>query len=172
MILHNKITNIDVYIFIGNTKQNPDGTFTCQHGVDECISDVYELCTLYKLSGNISSIDTGSTSLQAFPFIQCIEINEGNPTSIETCYNDNLAVSSKIPFSEITKCYETESLSVQKAAQLATPSHDYVPWVLVDHNLLDNTELLQNKICSAYTGPKPVSCRLSESSKSVCLNKW
>eukprot|EP01034_Spumella_vulgaris_P041103 gene41103-50867_t len=68
----------------GNTKKLEDGSFSCQHGVDECTSDVFELCTEYKLAGNISAISTGESSYAAFPFIQCMEINEGNPAKAES----------------------------------------------------------------------------------------
>lgn len=36
--------------------------------------------------------------------------------------------------------------------------HDYVPWVLVDGVLLENTNSLLSAICKAYTGPPPASC--------------
>ena len=42
----------------GNTKQNADG-YTCQHGANECASDLLESCTLYKLSGKLESIELG-----------------------------------------------------------------------------------------------------------------
>lgn len=144
--------------FQGNTKKNSDGTFTCQHGVDECTSDAYELCTLYHLSGNMSSIATGDTSLKAFPFIQCMEINDGNPAAAESCFNKNMA-SSGLSWSTVSKCYETEFTEVQSAGASATPTHDYVPWVLVDGAVVQNTNALLATICKAYTGPSPASCK-------------
>jgi hypothetical protein len=55
----------------GNTAQNKDGSFTCQHGAGECETDAQELCVQYKLSGNLDSISTGDTSIDAWPFILC-----------------------------------------------------------------------------------------------------
>ena len=50
----------------GNTKQNADGSFTCQHGQKECDTDVLHLCTQYKISGEIKSISTEDTSILAW----------------------------------------------------------------------------------------------------------
>ena len=125
---------------------------------------------MYKLSGNISSISTGDTAYTAFPFIQCIEKAEGDPSSVQGCYKDNLA---KIgpSWSVIQECFDKQYDEVQGAAAATTPVHQYVPWVLVDGQLVDNTDLLTTYICKAYTGPKPASCRFAESSKpEVCMN--
>eukprot|EP01031_Cornospumella_fuschlensis_P036403 gene36403-44157_t len=142
----------------GNTKKNPDGSFTCQHGADECTSDVYELCTLYKLSGNISSISTGDTAIRAWPFIQCMETYEGNPSYASSCFSKTMA-NSGLAWSTVTECSAKEGSDVQNQGALATPKHDYVPWVLVDGTLLSNTNLLLQSICKAYTGPAPASCK-------------
>ena len=155
----------------GNTKKNADGTFTCQHGADECTSDVIELCTLYKLSNNITSISTGDTSMTAFPFIHCMEVNEGAPSAAEGCFSENMK-NSGLAWSTVTECAASQELDVQNAGMSATPSHDYVPWVLVDGTLLDNTNLLLHTICKDYTGPAPKSCkRLYMNTKEVCYNK-
>jgi hypothetical protein len=70
----------------GNTKQNADGSFTCQHGVS-AKSDALELCVQYKLSGDISSIQTGETSMAAWPFILCMEEEDGNFAKGESCFS-------------------------------------------------------------------------------------
>ena len=77
-----------------------------------------------------------------------------------------------LPWSTIQTCYEKEYDIVQTAAKDATPKHDYVPWVLVDHTLLEQSSLLQYAICKAYTGTPPASCRglLSTPPKDVCIN--
>jgi hypothetical protein len=155
----------------GNTKKLEDGTFSCQHGVDECTSDVFELCTEYKLSGNISSITTGDTSYAAFPFIQCMEINEGDPSKAPSCFSSTMA-NSGLAWSTVTACADNEASAVQNQAATASPSHDYVPWVLLDGNLVEHTDALLVSICKAYTGPAPPSCkRLYQKDASVCMNK-
>lgn len=142
---------IIVLMLQGNTKKNADGTFTCQHGVDECTSDVFELCTLYKLSGNMTSIETGDTSMAAWGFIQCMELNEGSPSKAESCFLSTMQ-GSGLSWSTVTDCSATQSSDVQNEGAVATPTHSYVPWVLVDGVLLDNTNLLLPTICKDYTG--------------------
>jgi interferon gamma-inducible protein 30 len=155
----------------GNTKKNADGSFTCQHGSDECISDVYEMCTEYKLSGNISSISTGDRTYEAWPFIQCMELNDGNPAKAQGCFTSTVAKTSSLTWSDITDCYNKENSDVQNEGANATPQHDYVPWVLVDGTLLENTNLLLPTICKAYTGPTPASCsRYTAQVTNVCYN--
>jgi interferon, gamma-inducible protein 30 len=104
----------------GNTKQNLDGTFTCQHGEGECESDVIELCTLYKLSGNLNSIIDGTTSEVAFPFIQCMEINLGDPAKAESCFESTMG-STGLAWETVYECTQEEELDVQNAAKEATP---------------------------------------------------
>jgi interferon, gamma-inducible protein 30 len=104
----------------GNTKKNADGSFTCQHGQGECESDVLEMCTMYKLSGDINSIIDGSTSEQAWPFIQCMELAEGDPTKGESCFSSTLA-SSGLTWQTVVECSEQEELDVQNAGMKATP---------------------------------------------------
>lgn len=145
----------------GNTKKAADGSFTCQHGVNECKSDVLELCTLYKLSNDINSISTGDTSLAAWPFILCMEEANGDPTKGESCYTSTMDTKA-LPWSTVATCAKEEESLVQTTAMKATPIHDYVPWVLVDGTLLENTNLLQKTICDAYTGQTPASCKLLE----------
>jgi len=74
----------------GNT-QEADGAFSCQHGAGECESDALELCAQYKLSGDLGSIETGSTSMQAWPFILCMEEAEGDPSRGHACFDATLA---------------------------------------------------------------------------------
>jgi hypothetical protein len=108
--------------------------------------------------------------MTAFPFLQCMEEAEGDPSAAEPCFSKTLAKTSKLTWEDITKCSATEGNDVQAEAAIATPSHDYVPWVLVDGTLLENTNLLQQTICKDYTGPKPSSCKRLAYKDSVCLN--
>ena len=128
------------------------------------------MCVEYKLSGNISSIDSGDTHLQAFPFIQCMEINEGNPSKGSSCFSSTLAKTTTLTWNDITTCYNNEYNDVQNAGAATTPKHDYVPWVLVDGTLLENTNMLLPTICKAYTGPPPASCTRLSKPVDVCYN--
>ena len=159
----------------GNTKDT-DGEFSCQHGEQECKSDALELCTQYLLSGNINSIETGDTSKAAYPFILCMEEAAGDPTQAESCFNDNMA-NSHITFDEVNKCSIDDFNTVQTAGMKATAptNHTYVPWVLVDNELLDKTNYytLLKSICEAYDGPTPKSCKhLSEEGPDRCYKSW
>jgi interferon gamma-inducible protein 30 len=155
----------------GNTKKAADGSFSCQHGVDECTSDVLELCTMYKLSNNITAISTGENTFKAWPFIQCMELNEGDPTAAPNCFATTMAKSG-LSYTTVTECAANEASAVQNQGALATPSHDYVPWVLVNGSLLSNNNLLTPAICKAYTGPTPASCKkLVKKEADVCFNK-
>ena len=123
----------------------------------------------------------GDTSEDAFPFLQCMEINEGDPSKAEGCFGSTLKKTSSLDWETITTCTEKEGQDVQNYGATATPgklkthfhvilsdlrffrpAHDYVPWVLVDGTLLSNTNLLILSICKAYTGPSPASCRVAQ----------
>lgn len=147
----------------GNTAQESDGSFSCQHGAGECASDALELCLQYKL-GDLRSISTGDTTKAAYPFILCMEEALGDPTQGETCYQQTMGSSnSTIPWSVINDCATQQpSLNMVQTEAMKTTAltdHTYVPWVLVDGELLDNSDLLLKSICDAYTGPAPKSCK-------------
>lgn len=146
----------------GNTKQNADGSFTCQHGVGECKSDALELCVQYKLSGDINSIETGDTSMAAWPFILCMEEEDGDFSKGEACFNSSMN-STALSWSTVDSCFNDEYDLVMNAGMKATdPDHSYVPWVTVDNTLLEHSGLLQKAVCDAYTGPPPTSCQRFE----------
>lgn len=96
---------------------------------------------------------------------------EGNPAFAESCYQSTMNATA-LPWSTIQSCFDNEYSVVQGAAKDATPKHDYVPWVLVDHTVLEQSSLLQYAICKAYTGTPPASCNgmLSSPPKDVCFN--
>jgi len=143
----------------GNTQES-DGTFTCQHGPDECTTDAMELCLQYKLSGDINSISSGDTTKAAWPFILCMEEAEGDPTKGATCYSQTMT-NTTIPWTTINDCATQDFNTVQSAGAKATAptDHTYVPWVLIDGELLDQDDTLLKQICDAYTGPAPKSCK-------------
>lgn len=142
----------------GNTGKNSDGSFTCQHGADECVTDSLDLCTQYKL-GTIKSIDSGDTSITAWPFILCMEEAEGKSSYGEGCFTSTMTNTTDLQWSDILDCASNEYDLVMNAAKDATPTHSYVPWMLVGGELLDNTNLLQQAVCDAYTGTPPESCK-------------
>lgn len=155
------IINLELVPY-GNTKYDSDSDeFTCQHGSDECEADVLMSCVMYELNGGKTDSMFIKQSYNAWPFIQCMEEGEGDPTKGQSCYVNNMVNTNAttIPWSTIDSCTKQESNTVQKAAMDATPDHQYVPWVLINDVLLENTNTLQKAICDAYTGSKPTSCK-------------
>ena len=154
----------------GNTKYHEDSdTFECQHGSDECEADVLMSCVMYELNGGNTNSMFSKQSYNAWPFIQCMEEGEGDPSKGQSCYTNNMLSTNatSIPWSAIDDCTKTESNTVQKAAMEATPDHQYVPWVLINDVLLENTNTLQKAICDAYTGTKPTVCKALDNAEPV-----
>ena len=97
--------------------------------------------------------------MAAYPFILCMEQADGNPLQAASCYASNTA-NSTVTFDMISDCATNDFNMISLAAMKATPTDKtYVPWVLVDGALLDNTNDLLKTICSAYTGTPPASCK-------------
>ncbi len=69
--------------------------------------------------------------MQAFPFIQCMELNEGAPSAAQPCFPKTLATTqTALTWSIVDSCTKTDASATQNEAMKATPSHDYVPWIL------------------------------------------
>lgn len=154
----------------GNT-QKSGNTYTCQHGEGECISDLYESCVEKELAGSVENMF--DASIDAWPYILCMEQADGNPAKAESCYTSSMSNSS-VTWSQVQDCYDNDADEVMAKAAAATDEahHTYVPWVVVDGSLLENTALLQHAICSAYTGTKPESCVLgSRVPEGACLKE-
>ena len=157
----------------GNTKyDSATDTFTCQHGSGECQSDALELCNQYLIDGNMDSIQTGSTSMAAYPFNLCMEDASGDPTKAASCFASTASANSTVTFQQVSDCAANDFNSITQAGMKATPSdHQYVPWVLVDGAVVDNTNALVQSICAAYTGTPPASCKkLSQETETRCYN--
>ena len=72
----NSITDFK-YVPFGESFYNQTlGTFQCWDE-DECQTDAVQLCSLYKLSNDITAINSGANSYTCFPFISCMEANSG-----------------------------------------------------------------------------------------------
>lgn len=143
-----------VMVPYGNTRQSGDN-YVCQHGPDECTSDVYGLCLLDKLGG----IGTPAATSAAFDFFVCMEQNSGSPASGAGCFDANLPAAG-FAWADVLSCAEDKAASdaVQALGATATPDHQYVPWVVVDGNQLENPDPLLHIICTTYTGKLPAAC--------------
>ena len=171
IIIHDSCVLSPPQVAYGNT-QKSGSSYSCQHGEGECASDVYESCVEYKLAGSIDTMF--SASIDAWPFVLCMEEADGNPLKAESCYSSSMS-NSTVAWSEIEDCYNNESDDVQAAAaaETALTGHTYVPWVTVDDVLLEQSALLQHAICQAYTGTPPVSCGLGLAKPDgACSKDW
>jgi hypothetical protein len=148
---------IDLKLVAYGNAQQSGSSYSCQHGAGECEADAQELCTQYLLAGSDTST-MWSKSMEAWPFILCMEEADGNPAKGESCYTSAMG-NSTVSWSQVSACVDNDFNLVTGAAKDATPKHDYVPWSLVGGELLENSNLLQKAVCDAYTGTKPASCK-------------
>lgn len=118
----------------------------CQHGENECRGNVALLCGFDKYPE------------LTFEYAKCME----SLTTPEITENDILTCGSQVGFDEVQSvldCFNgEEGEQLHLIAAQKTPSHRYVPWVLVDGKLVGNLRTLKDSICSAYQGPLPSSC--------------
>ncbi|XP_077863240.1 gamma-interferon-inducible lysosomal thiol reductase-like [Saccoglossus kowalevskii] len=137
--------------------------FECQHGVNECIGNVIETCTLY-----YNEIKT------AFPVIACMEAN-AKPYDAQV--GQQCASQYSVDYSTILKC-SNSTLGNKLEHQMAlktdalNPPHTYTPWVTLNgvHTEDIQTEAQNNLlklVCDTYTGKKPAACTMA---LDVCYN--
>jgi len=142
------ITDIH-FVPFGNAKENADGTFTCQHGPNECKGNMIEAC----------AIELYPLQARHWPFLVCLE--NGTP------HNDGpkCATSTQLNWDNINGCYNNKTLSYNLMHKWAletknlSPPHQYTPWITLNGKpLYEDFEGMTTKICAAYTGPKPAGC--------------
>ncbi|KAK8799652.1 hypothetical protein WA158_006200 [Blastocystis sp. Blastoise] len=118
-------------------------TFQCQHGEKECYGNMIESCAMAHNPDNWWS------------FILCEEnVVDFSDEAVKEC-----ATKSNIDAETIIACANgTEGPLLHLAAADATPSHYWVPWLIVDGKVVDKIAELKTAICDAYTGEKPAAC--------------
>ncbi|KAL8036771.1 hypothetical protein ABFX02_12G180400 [Erythranthe guttata] len=150
----------------GNTQIQPNDTWICQHGIDECKLDVTEACAINEWP----QVETH------FRFIYCVErlhlmnkhtqwqscfaSNGFDPKPLDNCYNNGLG-------------YQLEKTYADETANL-NPRHKFVPWVLVNNfPLQQDYQNFVSYICKAYRGgyKKPINaCKSSTISTFLTIN--
>jgi len=152
------IMNVTLVPF-GNSRFNTLGKLQCQHGEDECKADSWEQCA-------ISNYPDFSDH---WPFYLCVEAaskkcGEGAGTCVlekmEGC-----ATSAGLDYSKLSACTgnKAEANRLQHTFSDLTPSeHTYVPWVVVDGKVSQNSDKLIKQVCKAYKGTKPAACKKAE----------
>lgn len=153
-----------------NEKQNADGTwsFTCQHGENECIGNMYEACAIEHYGGN------GQVGVPKWwNFFYCMELS-GN-AAVESVAS-NCAVKGGLDWSVIGPSGNCSGSSPQTgtttdgnplmhsiavATNNLNPPHTFTPWVVLNGKPLSSAQLdlsLNTLVCNAYTGTKPSCC--------------
>jgi len=165
----------------GNAKesQNADGTwtYTCQHGVNECIGNMYEACAIEHYNTTTGKVPTW------WPFIYCMYKSQdaGNATVAEKCATNN-----GINWQTVTTCASTDpqkgskedgnplmhTLAVETGALI--PPHTFTPWVVVDGKPLTSSQLdlpLTPIVCNTYSAKNPNTCTLPSACKGIEISK-
>ncbi|KAG2394945.1 hypothetical protein LR48_Vigan09g130100 [Vigna angularis] len=127
----------------GNAKLQPNHTFICQHGPNECFLNTVEAC----------AIDIWPELGKHFQFIYCVEdlVNQQRANDWKSCY-ETLHLDPE----PIKQCYNSKhgkQLELRYAAETDAlkPPHKYVPWVVVDGEpLFEDYENFLSYICKAY----------------------
>jgi len=137
--------------------QNPDGSwkFECQHGTDECLGNLLEVCVMAHLDWDFNSY---------LPVISCMEGADNPVEAARGC----VKYLSNLPFKAVKACAKgpegnTLMHTMANKTESLEPTHKYVPWVVVQGN---HTEELEQKalddlvglVCEMYQGKKPAQC--------------
>lgn len=136
--------------------------FTCQHGTNECIANMYEAC-------GISHFNTSTNGVPDWwNYINCMERSAAPASAARTCATGN-----GLDWTVITSCAGSNPAvgsaddgnplmySIGLATQNLVPAHQWTPWVVLNGKPLSSAQLdqsLVSLVCAAYTGPKPAGC--------------
>jgi len=156
----NKVSSIMNVTMVpyGNAKEKfADGhwQYTCQHGVEECLGNVIETCTL-NLYPQASAIQ----------FIGCIEASEVRP--VDQAALKCASLQPELNFTRIMQCAQAQEGELMEhnmalATDALDPPHTFVPWVTLNGVHTDEIQQeaqddLLGLICTTYQGPKPAAC--------------
>jgi len=150
-----------------NEHQNADGTwtFTCQHGNDECIGNMYEACGI-EYYGNDTTV--GVTAW--WNYFYCLEKsgNAGVATVAQNCASNNginwatvQTCSGSNPAQGLSSDGNPYMHKIAVATNNLVPPHEWTPWVVLNGKPLSSAQLdlsLNTLVCNAYTGTKPACC--------------
>jgi len=151
----------------GNAQEskNADGTwkFTCQHGTDECIGNMYEACAMEKYNYS----DPTTNVPYWWGNFYCLELS--GQAGVKAVAS-NCASSNGIDWNLISTCagtYPDQGSSddgnplmhnIAVATNNLIPPHQWTPWVVLNGSPLTQAQLdmsLVTLVCNAYTGPNP-----------------
>lgn len=150
-----------------NEKQNADGTwaFTCQHGNNECIGNMYEACGMEHY-GNDTTVGVPTW----WKYFYCLENSQNAGV---TSVAQNCATGSGLDWNVISTCSGSnpavgstsdgnpEMHRIAVATNSLQPPHTFTPWVVLNGKPLTSAQLnlsLNTLVCNAYTGTLPACC--------------
>ena len=149
----NQIADINFYPY-GNAHESQSGNswvFTCQHGSNECLGNLMEACAL-----NVTGKQNG------LAFAVCVEENLENYGEDFTQTGTYCAGVVGANFNDINSCMQSDlGNKVQHDIAVQTenlqPSHQYVPWVVVNgaHDTNVENQVMNDMlsyICQNYKG--------------------
>lgn len=139
----------------GNAKRVQNGTswsFTCQHGVNECVGNLIETCVIKKYD----------FYTKALPFVICLEAD----TSDWTRSGQRCSTQLGLDWNAINTCAKGAEgvgylVEMAAATEKLIPPHTYVPWIVVNgaHSSSYENAIVSNMVkfvCSIYTGPEKI----------------
>jgi interferon gamma-inducible protein 30 len=164
-----------------NEKQNADGTwaYTCQHGVNECIGNMWEACAIEY--NNVTLNDAHHTP-KWWSFFLCMEAS--NQAGVESVASA-CAQKGGLDWSQINTCAgpnpavgtATDGNPLMHKIAVVTnnlqPPHQWTPWVVINGVPLTEDQLnlsLTKLVCQAYTGTPPSGCGkyLKSNAEQIC----
>lgn len=163
------IMDFELFPF-GNARQTQEGStwvFSCQHGKNECIANMYQACAMSHYNGTTAGIPNW------WPMVVCMEKSNDPVSAASDC-----ATSGGIDWSVITTCAGADPANgsptdgnllmhaIATATENLVPAHQWTPWVVLNGKPLSSSALdksLTSLVCDAYTGTKPSGCtKMSE----------
>lgn len=149
----------------GNARTSGTGpwSFSCQHGKNECIGNMYQACAMEHNNGT-----SAAGVPNWWPFVYCMENSRDPVSSASKCASDN-----NVDWSAITTCAGSDPASgsaddgnalmhsIGEATNNLQPPHQWTPWVVLNGKPLSSAELdlpLYKLICKAYQGTLPSGC--------------
>ena len=133
-------------------------TFQCQHGDKECYGNYVELCAQKHFSDE-----------EAWKMILCEETSvDFSDEGVAAC-----AKEAGIDAAVVLECAKgTEGPLLHLEAADKTPSHKWVPWVIVDGKVMGEEDDFLDMVCDAYKGEKPASCKKTLGAEKVKVSLY
>jgi len=158
----------------GNANEKQSGgqwIFTCQHGNDECIGNMYEACAMEHY-GNDTQVGVPTW----WNFFYCME-NSGKAGVASVAQNCATTGSTPLDWNVIETCAGSnpavgspddgnpEMHRIAVDTNNLVPPHEWTPWVVLNGKPLSSAQLdlsLNTLVCNAYTGTLPACCNAPE----------